>query len=338
MADLASLMKVAPITGAGFIGAQQSQERLSEALKQQELQQTIAKMQQEREQSSQMNPLLLQKQQLLNQTMQAELPGILEKLKESQLKNKATEGTLDTTIAATNAENNNKMDKEKYDQMGRMSQAFINMAPELEQVPAPARLSYMTGKLKSFGIDPNHPFVQSLTTKLGQNPDAMPDTLYKIGSRMGQVQALQNPAYLSHVEGAKIGADSAQKVANIHAGATLGAARIAADSREEIANLKAQEAAQKQTQVKNLEMLATMKYQQAAQMPDGDPHKQQLLKEVQELTAVKKWMMENQRPQMDAGLPMLPSSPNPLASGPQAPQPVQGKTSSGIGFKVVPKQ
>lgn len=86
MAGLDSLFQVAPQSAAFELGINQAQDRQTNALKQQELAQLLQKLKMEMEQTQQKHPLELERQRLLNQTTQAQLPGITAKSGQEVLK------------------------------------------------------------------------------------------------------------------------------------------------------------------------------------------------------------------------------------------------------------
>lgn len=105
MADLASLMRIAPTVGAGFAGIDQRQQEQKNLLQQQELAQLISARMQDAQFKAQQQPFELEKLRLGNQKASAELPGISA---DSRLKGVTADiatATKDSSIDATNTDN-----------------------------------------------------------------------------------------------------------------------------------------------------------------------------------------------------------------------------------------
>jgi hypothetical protein len=182
MADLSSLMKIAPITGAGMVGAEHAQGMQTEALRQRQLEQMIAELMQKNQESQQMAPERLRHQQLQNQGLQLGLPGI-----EADSSKKASDaalkaGTLQTDISSGNAKNVAETGKAQAEQMASMSKVLGQLGIELEQTPdvPGARSSVLMKRLEAIGVNPQDPKHQPMIQGLSKLPSAqLPGILKK---------------------------------------------------------------------------------------------------------------------------------------------------------------
>lgn len=233
MADLSSLMSVAPITGAGMIGRQDFQNRQTEAIKQQELQQLIQARMQEADQKQQMNPLLLQHQGLVNKGLDAGLPGIAADARLKGTTADLAQGTLGSTIAATNSGNQAKVSKDQGQMSDDMTKFFTDASQQLRLVPPVQRMGALTQMLQAAGKDINHPQAQQWLKQLGsQDAQHLPDIMSGLAEHIGQTQAAADPKLNNAVRTTQMNNDANKQ---IHAGnnaATIRAAEIAAEARK----------------------------------------------------------------------------------------------------------
>jgi hypothetical protein len=185
MSDLNELFKVAPGTAAFMTGQNQRQATEEKALKQQQLMQLIADLQQKHQQSADLHPYEVESKSLANIGEQAKIPGYAA---DSSLKGTTAAkaaGTLSSDIAAGISNNEETVSKNKSARQTRLGNVFYSMGPELEGQPAAVRAAYALEKLQGLGMKPDDPFGQRLTKYLQNTPaEELPAKLTAIGRRM----------------------------------------------------------------------------------------------------------------------------------------------------------
>jgi hypothetical protein len=236
MSDLSSLMQIAPTVGAGFIGRNQALEEDTTRLKQQELADIIAQRAAEAQQKSQMNPLMMEHQRLVNQGLEAGLPGLLAESRSKGYKADKEAATMDSDIQAVNAANADKIDEDKVKKVDRMRKFFTESSQVLKDTPVPARAAQMQNLMVGSGLDPNHPMAQALMGKLQANPDNFPEVMAQLNDRLGDLAAKANPATNASMRNMDVQRASAEKVAAGNNATSLEVARINAAARENAAS------------------------------------------------------------------------------------------------------
>jgi hypothetical protein len=226
MADLSSLFQVAPGTASYFTGQNQALASASEQLKQVELAQKIKQAMQESEFNQQLNPLKLEQQRLTNKSTELGLPGISADVESKQAKAKKDTATVDTDIAATNAENNDKADKVKFEQFNRASQVLLSAGAQIDSVPGPARKGAFEQMIRAAGIDPNRPQIQGI---MNMPPEQMSQAIKTLAQRLGDQALLMNPA----ARASMYSADQSAAAHRYSADKTSAATRYSADKRAE---------------------------------------------------------------------------------------------------------
>jgi hypothetical protein len=185
MSDLNELFKVAPGTAAFMTGQNQRQATEEKALKQQQLMQLIADLQQKHQQSADLHPYEVESKSLANIGEQAKIPGYAA---DSSLKGTTAAkaaGTLSSDIAAGISNNEETVSKNKSARQTRLGNVFYSMGPELEGQPAAVRAAYALEKLQGLGMKPDDPFGQRFTKYLQNTPaEELPAKLTAIGRRM----------------------------------------------------------------------------------------------------------------------------------------------------------
>lgn len=198
MPNLNNLFNVAPTTASFFSGQQMANQNASEQLRNQELAQTIAKMQQEQEFAAKNNPLKLEHQRLVNQGL-----GIGNET--SSLTNDFTRGTQASKIGATNAENHGKISKEQFDEASRVANVFTKGAYEVEGMPTLQRATRLSEIARQHGYNPQDPVISRFIQMGSDNPRGLID----MQTRMMQDAARNNPQYMGTVDAATIRANAA---------------------------------------------------------------------------------------------------------------------------------
>ena len=252
MADLNSLMSVAPGTAAFFMGQNQRQNSDMEAMRQQELQQLIAARMQKAQQDAQMGPLELEHHRLTNQGLEAGLPGIIADSKTKGLTAASTEATQPGTIAATNAGNDEKVAASEDKNRERYRNFLTEASVELGSTPAPQRMQALLGIMQSNGINPNKPQVQVMIQQLQQmDPNTWAKHFATVADQLGSIKASQNPAYRSALETAASHERASKYTADQHLAGTKYSSDAATNRAKIVAERKAALAGDLLTRVKS---------------------------------------------------------------------------------------
>jgi hypothetical protein len=288
MADLSNLFKVAPITASYMTGGQQAMDEQSQGLEQQRLQQLIQQMQIQNQQSQSMNPLLMEHQQLQNQTLGAKLPGIGLEQDAQRLKNQETAGTLESTIGAKNSDNLTKISGNELKNAEEINKSYTKYANVLEGIPEDMRFGVLKGLVGE--KTSKTPMFQFLSTQVKS------EDLPKVLKQMAEAALQENPQYRQAMDPAKERSASAAATNKT----TLEAHRIDAASRERAASIYAtSRAAGKGTPEFEAQMAKangdpvkqlTLLYSEIAKLGPETPEGQALMKRaeaIQKLAAAK---------------------------------------------------
>lgn len=206
MADLSQLMQVAPTTGAFFTGQKFASDQQQDLLRQHELAQTIAKMQQDFAFNEQNNPLKLENSRLTNQGL-----GITNET--NSLANQFTQRTQPGKIAATNATSAGTVSKEHIEQAKRLTDVFTRGAYEVANMPEMQRTARLMEVAKMNGLDPNDETVRQFVQLGTANPQQLIAVQNKIREDIAK--------HSTEMAVAREGTNRSVQVANIHeAGAT----------------------------------------------------------------------------------------------------------------------
>jgi hypothetical protein len=242
MADLSDMFKVAPVTAAGFTGANQALDQRNKQVENARLAQVLADLQQKYNQNEQSFPLDLEAKRLGNQTTEAKIPGERAKSLQEQLTAQKGQQTFTSDVAATNSKNEETVSKNKSDQFDRYRAHLMDFGSEMEGVPVPMRVRALKSMLDGAGYA-NMP--QDFFNRVSADPQRMPQALREAAIAMGQMKAQQTPAYHTGVDVANINRKSAEKIAGNH---DATAARVA----EMNNNAKKEAASARQNKAKNI--------------------------------------------------------------------------------------
>jgi hypothetical protein len=242
MADLSDMFKVAPVTAAGFTGANQALDQRNKQVENARLAQVLADLQQKHSQNEQTFPVELLGKQLGNQRTQAEIPGIQARGLQDQLTAQKSQQTFTSDVAATNSDNQNKVGKNQSAQYERYMSDLTQFGSVLEKVPVPMRVATLKQMLDGAGYA-NMP--QQLFQMVSADPQRMPQALREAASAMGQMKAQQSPAYHQGMDVAELTRKSAERVAAGHDATALAQERMRQEG-------KANTAKQKQDQAKDI--------------------------------------------------------------------------------------
>lgn len=239
MSDLSTLFQYAPITAGGFVGINQGNQEIQDRYKQQELAGIVAKNQQEMEQSSQMNPLKLQNQGLINQGLQADLGG---KQADSDLKALAAAAkakTQDSDIQTTLAVNQGKIGEEGAKAASRAQDFLFRAGATLQSVAPLQRAQAFRQMMEDEKMNVNNPQLQNFLLLAQQHPESFPDAVSAYASKLGDTMLAMDPKAQAEMKSSKIRAAAEVQSAGIHAGATVKAAEIGASGRVAAAKARA---------------------------------------------------------------------------------------------------
>lgn len=216
--DLSTLAQIAPITAGGFAGANQAQDEQMNDLKQKQLADMIMQAQQEAQQKAQMNPLLLAHQGLVNQGLQAGLPGIAAKSDQEATTAAKARGTLSTDIDAGNVANRTKMFTE-------VGQHFGSVAGAIEDNPGVSPHTVFAQQLQNLNVPPE--MAQGIMQRYANVP---PGQLAARLKADGDRILRETPAYTQATDVAGIEGKNRLAVANAQGANALAVenARIAA--------------------------------------------------------------------------------------------------------------
>lgn len=326
MADLASLMNVAPITGGMMIGQQANSEMQTADVERQRLAQLVQELQLKNQQSVGMNPLLQQFQQGLNDAQKAGLPGIQAKSLSDQLAAQKQQGTLSTDIDAGNSTNQNTVRSNKQRDMDSLQQDMLKYSDEMARTPVPMRAGALRTLMEGNGHSMDDPTSAALLQTITSDPENMPQNLVAAAGHLGKIKASQDPTYLASTENEKLRASTSVKTAGIAAGATLGAARIGADSRLDVQAARNDLQKYKIDQTQNIQQ-RIVELQKQPQTPERDALLDQL---VQMAAAI--------NPQISTAISLPALEQGQLRRQGDVRQPLvpqQGQTSSGVKFRVL---
>jgi hypothetical protein len=154
MADLSSLMRIAPVSAAGMTGAGFESDMLNKQVERQRLSQLVHELSIKNQQSQVMNPLLAQEKGLQNQGLEAGLPGIAANSALAGTNATKAAGTLQTDIAAGNSKNQTSQVEDIGKQAATMATMIGKMGAALEAVPDEpgARATAWTQMLQQSGL------------------------------------------------------------------------------------------------------------------------------------------------------------------------------------------
>lgn len=221
MADLASLMRVAPLTAAGMIGGQAADDSYESQARAGHLKAIIAGLQQEQQQKGIMNPLLAAHQQLSNESLGAQIPG---QQADSSLK-QTTASTAQQTqvgkVQADNATNSGIVDDAHAKGAKQMAGVLGGAADWLDNVPSWDRHRQLSSHMEGNGFSLDRPQSAGLAASLRNIPaDALPaelrrqqEALNKRSEQYMQHKYTADRQYDSHVKGAEIAADASKYTA-----------------------------------------------------------------------------------------------------------------------------
>jgi hypothetical protein len=201
MSDLSQLMQLSPSVAGRMIGTNQRDNELMNNLRQRELADLISQRASEAEFNQQMNPLKLEQQGLQNQTTKAQLPGVEATSRSNVLKADREAATQQTSIDATNAENQDKKSKIDFDQFKRAQDVFMHAGAQLNNVPTPMRGAAFRAMIEQAGMNINSPNVQRMLQMVESNPEQFPQMIMQLSQRLGQQLTNMNPAAQAAIRG-----------------------------------------------------------------------------------------------------------------------------------------
>jgi hypothetical protein len=317
MSDLNELFKVAPGTAAFMTGQNQRQATEEKALKQQQLMQIIADLQQKHQQSADLHPYEVESKSLANIGEQAKIPGYAA---DSSLKGTTAAkaaGTLSSDIAAGISNNEETVSKNKSARQTRLGNVFYSMGPELEGQPAAVRAAYALEKLQGLGMKPDDPFGQRFTKYLQNTPaEELPAKLTAIGRRMIE----ESEKYRGEMDKQTSVNTSHEKVAAGNNATSIRVAELNNEARLQIQRLKDQQGATMNALLKSRNYAGAAAVATAMAMSETDPAQKLKLEEYAKMMAAQDLASKQagatatgkiDTPEL-SGLPQVPTK-NPMA-------------------------
>lgn len=228
MDNLGALFQAAPTTAGFFLGQDQASQQAAAALKNQETLKDIAAKQQTYDFNQQNNPLLLQKQQTLNQGYTLDNTA-------KQQTNDENAATQSGRIAATNSSNDLKTLQNHITHSQQVEDFFNKAADQLKYMPPAMRGSWLASGMQANGIDPSNPQVQTLVQQASQNPDL----LSQHAGEIAKERAARTADYIKAMDEQKSKNDSAAKVEGMRAAAQIKSSEIIAGGRVGAAKVRA---------------------------------------------------------------------------------------------------
>jgi hypothetical protein len=354
MSDLTSLMDMSPGVGAFYIGQNQANNVAQDQLRQQELAQIIQKYQIANQQDQAMNPLKLTEQGLMNQGLQADLPGKVAKAQQEQTTATKGQATLESDIAAAKSNNAETVSKNQYSDYVRARDVMLQAGPMLANVPAPMRAQAFLDHIKANHMDPNSPSIQQFIAQAQRDPAGFPQYIAGVADKLGAQAVAMNPEARVQQEGHRLSAGATVEAAKLHSNATVEAARIGAQgrvdavfARQQVANDIDQDFLHGKNTAEQSATKASYLAQKALRANNNDDYQyfQAMANRYEKLAMQLKDAQHNgqmglgQNPDGSVGL--TPHTINPaLGEGlPPVNQavPKTGKTKSGANFTIVPK-
>lgn len=205
MADLTSLMRLAPTVGAGFAGINQRQGEQMEALKQMELSQLMQNRGGAEQRAQSLHPFAMDKARLDNQGLEAGLPGITADSSLKQTNATKAAGTLESDIEVGNVENKMKAFKAIGTHLGSIA-SEVEGASDIEKPAAFVRA------LQNMGVPPKAAL--SMIKRYGSTP---PSELVKRLKEDGERMLRENETYVRTLDQQRLqeqGANSRNAASN----------------------------------------------------------------------------------------------------------------------------
>jgi len=334
MADLGQLMRIAPITGAGMMGQQFAQEQGTAQIEQQRLAELVRGLQQKYQQDADMHPLEQAYKQAQTQNTLALAGHSNAQTDNLTLDNVLKRATQPNAIAATNAENENKVFTQGINRGNQTRDQFINAAT----MPG-ATVAAIRADLAAKGINPDHPSLQPMWGQVSaMDPKQLNKFAADMSTQLGQNAANRDPHYLGTMGSAIL-----------HKEGTIEHAKIAAGSAERVARMKLDAAAEAKRikdeamDIGNAAAAGKVSYEKAATYytikasTEADAEKKAQYNELAKLFGAEalKRAPAQPVPEKTGGVTALPSTGLGDAGGAQAPAPAKGKASSGNSFTIV---
>lgn len=224
-----------PATAGYMTGQREALGRQQEMLSQLSTLSALAKESQAYGQNEKMNPLLVQNQGLVNQGLEAGLPGITADSARKGVDARVAAGTELSTIASGNSSNQTKILGNQLHDAQAAAELTQQLSQVLMQTPAPARHSVAMQWMDQHGVSNNPAFAPYKDMVLNTSPVQMPQRLASMSQSIRDWSNQNQNQYL--VEAMKMAGHE-----RIGAAANASHERVAktmADSRIELAANKA---------------------------------------------------------------------------------------------------
>lgn len=216
MADLTSLMQIAPYAGAFMTGQQANMDEQLSLQKLMEARQRMAMEQAQEGRLSAREPLELDKLRLGNQGLEAGLPGIAATSKQKGLEAALTEATQPSAIDKANADNRDAILSRAYQRLGALT-------GEIDQLPDNEKMLRVNEAIDQMGL-PEGVATRMRSRIMRGGPAGMGKAIQSISEAMLR----NNPAYAQAFDTTKLGKDADIAITNAR---IQSAERIAAADR-----------------------------------------------------------------------------------------------------------
>jgi hypothetical protein len=225
--DLSQLFQYAPTTAGYMLGQSQAADLARQMYEQQQIQAQTADLQQKTAENAEMFPLKKSNQDLQNQTLSAQLPGIFTKNSQDALNLEKNQATKDSDIEATKATNQGKVDEEVMKRAQQGQQILMTVGTQLSGVPAPLRRQHLDAVIKNMKLNEDSPVIQMLRSV---DPQRMPEIAQTLAARAGAQALAMNPAAQASMYGHDVTSAASRYDADQRRGGEVEAAQIRADS------------------------------------------------------------------------------------------------------------
>lgn len=230
-ADLSSLMRVAPGTGAYMTGQAHNSDMASAEFDRRRIEQLIAASQQQESRANELQPLEVQGRQLGNQKLEADMPRVRAQAVLEDLKARAGQQTFQSDVQASIAKNEGDVDEVRAKKAKRVSEMFSTAGPIIESTPVPLRAGVLRQMLIDQGAKMDGDQGQKLMATLGDDPSTWGQKLMQLSEKIGAQAEMMSPTARNAKAVANINRQSSERVAAGHDATNLAIARERAAAR-----------------------------------------------------------------------------------------------------------
>jgi len=255
--------------------------------------------------SAAMNPMLQQQQGLQNQTMQAQLPGVV-----GTSQTLAARGSIDQQMApmrmqAEQQELLSKASKEQLEDSARMGEKLLQIGSMLEQIQGPGQKSAALPMIaQKYGLAPDDPILKALMQQTGGDESKIAPLFIKAGTAVTQTtgKLIAERAKLATEQQGQTERNAQDNQARIES------ARIAAESRISVAEINAMSAQQRAVMKESLQQRVRVLGQKMAERQATEAEKTEYQSALHTLMLLNTVRADDTAPQvMQGGTPTTAS-------------------------------